>query len=198
MIKLYKNLSRKNIRILLLTIGLGTFFVSVTVLLINFMRTNIFMLSILVLLVFPGISTFFDGMTNKFILKKVELYKIFGGLVLGIYIFTLIYLRISSILTNVSFIIYLVNFELLMIGLIKLILGIKNTEYVNWYRKWLISVGFMILIFSVANFFPIPFKEEFFLITVFITVAFDGFSNILYGIKKNIEIENSDKFRKDI
>jgi len=198
MVKLYKSLSRKNIRTLLLTIGLGTFFVSVTVLLVNLMRSKIFMLSILVLLVIPGISTFFDGMTNKFILKKVEFFKIVGGLILGIYIFILIYFWVSSILTNVSLIIYLITFELLMIGLVKLILGIKNNEYVQWYRKWLTSVGIMTIIFSIVNFFPIPLKEEFFLITVFITVVFDGFSNTIYGIKKNIEIENSDNFRKDI
>lgn len=182
--------SRKQIRNFHLFVGFGGLALSVEAIIAVLINLEQLILFLLVFLLAPNVLVFLDGFANRFTLKKVELFKIFIGLFMEVYTIIFVFLFVAGDLIELSLITYLIAFLLLIMGFVKVIIGIVNIEYIQWYRRLLILSGTLIISLATFLIFLANMGIIYLGMTVSMVLIIECIVNITYGIKKNIEIEN--------
>ncbi|MFX0040939.1 MAG: hypothetical protein ACFFCY_15895 [Promethearchaeota archaeon] len=187
MIRFNKYLNKNQIKNFFLYLGFATVSLAFLELIIYFITYDNINSLIILILIFPGISAWFDGFQNIFVLKKVEILKISVGFFMIIYNLIIFIFYTIDLWTIINYVYYLLLINLLLIGVTKIIEGKINIEYKQWYRKLLGLTGTTIIVLTLIIYSLIIIGINFFAILIFLILNFDGIPNIIYSRSENIE-----------
>ena len=182
--------SRKQVKGFFLLVGFGGLALAFQGIFATLIDLEVLVLLLFVFLLGPNVMVFFDGSVNKFAVKKVELFKILMGLLMEVYDMIFLVLYVAGDLIDLSLITYIFAFLMLIMGLVKIIIGVVNVEYIQWYRRLLIFSGTLIISLTTVLIF-LANEGQFYLgMTISMVLIIEASVNITYGFKKNIEINN--------
>ena len=182
--------SRKQIKYFHLLVGFGSLAFSVELIIAALINVEDLPMILLVFLLSPNVMVFLDGFANRFALKKVELFKLFIGLFMQVYAIIFVFLYVAGDIIEVSLITYVIVFLLLIMGIVKIIVGTANIEYIQWYRRLLIFSGVLIIVLATLLIFLAYERPIYLGMTVSVVLIVESIVNITYGFNKNIEIKD--------
>jgi len=175
--------SRQNhLRKINFLLGLVVVIISLLVLIFPFQAVVILLSIIAVSLLVIGLARVINGSSNQKLENSVKVWKVLSGV--SAIIFSLIgigFLIVDPIL-SVNITVFIFGLALLLIGIGRVLTGLINKKFEDWYRYLLLIVGILTLILSIIVIIFPNIGLTIIVIMLAIPLLFNGLLKMILGI----------------
>ena len=142
-------IKQENLRKVNFLMGLLIVIISIIVLIFAFEAVVTILYIVAISLLIIGLARIINGSSNEKLENSVKFWKIFSGVAAVIIsIIGIAFLVINPVL-SVNVIIFVFGIALMLIGIGRILAGLVNSEFDDWYRYLLLIVGGLTLILAI-------------------------------------------------
>lgn len=144
-----KKVNQEGLRKINFLSGLLIVIISVLVLIFSFQAVVLLLFILAISLLILGAARIINGSSNEKLKNSVKAWKVISGIAAIILsVIGIVYLLIDPTL-SLTIVIIVFGIALLLIGIGRIITGLINNKFKNWYRYLLVLVGLITLILSI-------------------------------------------------